>query len=308
MSKRDLVPLSLLVVAIIVASALLPNFRDFGYLLESSSQYMEIGLLALGVTFVIVSGNIDLSIASNLILTACLTSRLIEGGVGIVPGCLFSLAFGTFLGSLNGILVAKLRLPSFLVTLGTLAAYRGAAQAFLGPNSVKLPVGFKGIDQSGVPGVWPLAIFLFVALLAGILLHRTVFGRWVFSIGTNPSASRYAAVPNDRVTISVFALSGLMAGIGAILLSSRLGIVRANLLPGLELEAITVAVVGGAAISGGQGSMAGTTLSLFLIMVMKTAMGVANVKAEYQLTAIGALLIIAALGGNWAATRRRAGT
>lgn len=298
MSRRDLVPLGLLIAALGLALALLPQFRDAGYLLESSSQYIETGLIALGVTFVIVSGNIDLSIASNLILTACLTSRLIEGGMGVVPGSLFGVACGTALGTLNGVLVAKLRLPSFLVTLGTLAAFRGAAQAMLGPNSVKLPTGFKGLDQAATPGVWPLAIFVIVAIAAGLVLHRTVFGRWVFSVGTNPFASRYAAVPNDRVIISVFALSGLMAGIGALLLSSRLGIIRANLLPGLELDAITVAVVGGAAISGGRGSITGTALSLFLIMVMKTAMGVANVKAEYQLTAIGALLILAALGSR----------
>lgn len=305
MSRRDLVPLGLLIAALGLALALLPQFRDAGYLLESSSQYIETGLLALGVTFVIVSGNIDLSIASNLILTACLTSRLIEGGMGVVPGSLFGIACGTLLGAFNGLLVAKLRLPSFLVTLGTLAAYRGAAQALLGPNSVKLPTGFKGLDQSGMPGIWPLAIFLVIAVLAGFALHRTVFGRWVFAVGTNPSASRYAAVPNDCVVISVFAISGMMAGIGALLLSSRLGIIRANLMPGLELEAITVAVVGGAAITGGRGSMAGTALSLFLIMVMKTAMGVANVKAEYQLTAIGALLILAALGSRLFDSRAR---
>jgi len=306
MKERPFVPAVLLVVAFLAASRLGPNFMDARYLLESTTLYMEAGLLALAMTFLIVSGNIDLSVGSTLVLCGCVAAKLLESGSGFFPTFLLTVLLGTGIGALNGFVVAKFRLPSFLVTLATMAIGRGAAQAMLGPSSVKLPLGFKGIDQSTLLGLpWPLVIFLGMAVIAGLLLHRTVFGRWVFGLGTNERAALYSGIPIDRVKITVFAMAGLMAALGALLIDSRLGVARYDLAKGIELDAITVAVLGGAAIQGGRGSILGTTLSLFLIMVLKTAMGVSNVKAEYQLTAIGALLILAVVFGNLSTLRRR---
>ncbi len=299
MKDKPVVPFVLLIAAVIVATKLSPHFLDAAYLLDKSTLYVEMGLLALGLTLVIVSGNIDLSVGSNLVLTACLTAMVFERGASVPLAIVFACTVGTLFGAFNGLLVAKLKLPSFLVTLGTMAAFRGAAQAIMGAQSIKLPQEFKGIDQSLLFGLpWPLVIFLAFAIVTGIILHRTVFGRWVFALGTNESASRYSGLPNDRTKVAVFAFTGLMAGIGALLMDSRLAVARYDLARGMELEAITVAVVGGAAIAGGRGSVLGTTIALFLIMVIRTAMGVANVKPEYQLTAIGALLILAVLAEN----------
>jgi rhamnose transport system permease protein len=301
MKSRPIVPAVLLVIAAIVGSRLSTHFLNVDYLLDSSTLYMETGLLALAMTFIIISGNIDLSVASNIVLTACLTAKLMSSGVGTIPAVLFALTMGTALGAINGLLVAKLKLPSFLVTLGTMATYRGAAQAILGPVSVKLPKAFIGIDEALVAKLpWPLVVFLLFAVITGLILHRTVFGRWTYAVGTSESAATYSGVPVDRVKISVFAMVGFMAGVGALLLNSRLGVARYDLATGWELDAITVAVVGGCAITGGKGSIFGTVLATFLVMVMKTAMGVANVKAEYQLTVIGALLILTVLAGNLA--------
>lgn len=299
MKDRPVAPFVLLVLAVLVAWRLSPGFLDARYLLDSSTLYMEVGLLALGLTLVIASGNIDLSVGSNLALTACLTAILLEKGASVPVGVAFACACGTLLGAFNGVLVASLRLPSFLVTLGTMAAYRGAAQAVMGAESVKLPDGFKGLDQSLVLGVpWPLLVFLAFAVVTGLLLHRTVFGRRVFALGTNESASRYSGLPNERTKVLVFALTGLMCGVSALLMDSRLAVARHDLARGIELDAITVAVVGGAAISGGRGNVFGTVLALLLIVVVRTAMGVANVKPEYQLTVIGALLVLAVLADN----------
>jgi rhamnose transport system permease protein len=310
MKDRPIVPAILVVIAAIVGSRLSPHFLQVEYLLDSSTLYVETALLALAMTFIIISGNIDLSVGSNVVLTACLTAKLMQGGMGTGVAVLAACVIGTLLGTINGLLVAKLKLPSFLVTLGTMATYRGAAQAMMGPSSVKLPPAFHGIDQALFAGIpWPVVVFFGFAVLAGLLLHGTVFGRWVFALGTNESAATYSAVPVDRVKISVFALSGLMAGVGALLLDSRLAVARFDLAQGWELDAITIAVVGGCAIKGGRGSIFGTVLATVLLMLMKTAMGVANVKAEYQLTVIGALLILTVLAGNAAeavAKRRRA--
>lgn len=301
MKSREWVPGILIILALIGFSRLSPSFFDIHFLLANSTLYAEIGLLALGMTFVIITGNIDLSVGANMILTGCLTAKLMEGGCPMVLAILAGCVMGTFFGFLNGWLVAKLELPSFLVTLGTMAFYRGAAQAMLGPVSVKLPPEFKGVDTFTFVGLpWPLFIFVAASLICGLVLHRTVFGRWVFAVGTNEAASRYSGIPVDRVKILTFALTGLFAGISALLLDSRLGIVRHDLSRGIELDAITVAVLGGVSILGGKGTILGTFLALFLIAVLKTGMGLGNVKAEYQLTIIGVLLIVAALSMNFA--------
>ncbi|HEY3779925.1 MAG TPA: ABC transporter permease [Fimbriimonadaceae bacterium] len=299
MKWRALVPAVLLVIATFIGSRLSPKFLDFHFLLDRSTLVMETGLIALGMTFVMICGEIDLSVASNMVLTGCVTAKLLEKGWGIPAGVAFACLMGTGLGFLNGLLTAKLKLPSFLVTLGTMAAYRGAAQAMMGPDSVKLPKGFVNLDESYVLGIpWPVMIFLVIAVITAIVLHQTVFGRWAFSTGTNESASRYSGIPTDRVKILVFALTGLMCGIGSCMLTSRLGVARYDLANGAELDAITVVAVGGTSIFGGSGTMLGTILSLFLIDIMRSAMGVANMKAEYQLTAIGSLLILSVLAMN----------
>jgi ribose/xylose/arabinose/galactoside ABC-type transport system permease subunit len=251
------------------------------------------------MTLVIISGNIDLSVGSNVALTGCVAAKLLQAGHPPIAVVLLGLLTGTFLGALNGVMVAGFRLPSFLVTLGTMAAYRGAAQAMVGANSVKVPEGFTGIQRqllALVPA--PVVVFLVIAVLEGLLLRRTVFGRWVVSIGTNESASRYAGVPVERTKIVTFALAGLMAGLAALMEISQLEVARFDLAKGMELDAITMAVVGGCAITGGKGTIGGTVSALILVMLMKTAMGVANVKAEYQLTAIGVLLLLAVLMGK----------
>ncbi len=295
------IPLIAVLLAIVGVTRSMPQLMDVRYLLDSSTLYVETGLLALGMTLVIISGNIDLSVGSNLVLTACLVAKLFERGWSISLVLVAACLLGTSFGALNGIMVAKFRLPSFLVTLGTMALYRGAAQAALGPASIKLPGGFKGIDQARLFGLpWPVLIFFALAIGFAYLLHRTFLGRWIFSVGSNERASVYSGVPTDRVKISVFAITGLMAGIGALLLDSRLGVARYDVARGIELDSITIAVLGGTAIQGGKGTVLGTVSALALVAFAKTAMGVANVKAEYQLTAMGLLLVLAVLLTNLA--------
>ncbi len=306
MKSRALVPAVLILVALFVGAKLSKHFLDLTYLLNNSTLYMETGLIALAMTFVIVCAQIDLSVGSNMVLTACLTAKLMSAGYGIPVAVLFALVTGSLLGAVNGLIVAYGKLPSFLVTLGTMALYRGIAQAMMGANSVELPKNFKNIDEALMFGIpWPVLIFLVFGLLTGLVLHRTVFGRWVFAVGTNEVAAEYSGVPTARVKVLVFTLSGLMCGVGALLLASRLGVARYDLAQGVELDAITVAVVGGAAISGGSGTILGAVLALILIDLIKTAMSVARVQAEYQLTAIGVLLMAAVLAARLGDIRAR---
>jgi rhamnose transport system permease protein len=246
------------------------------------------------MTFVIVCGQIDLSVGSNMILTSCLTAKLLAGGAGIYEGIVFALVVGTLLGAVNGWFVTVGKLPSFLVTLGTMALYKGIAQAMTGASAINLPRNLIGLDEAMIFHLpWPDVIFIVFAVAVGLLLHKTVFGRWVFAVGTNETAAEYSGIPVNRVKVLVFALTGFMCGVGALMLASRLGEARYDLIQNVELDAITVAVVGGASISGGSGTILGSFFALMLIDLMKREMGVAGVKAEYQLTAIGVLLIAA---------------
>jgi len=189
------------------------------------------------------------------------------------------------------------------VTLGTLALYQGVAQVLLGDRSEgHFPKWFNGINYRGLgphslfPA--PLLIFLGVAVVLAVVLSRTVFGRRVYAIGTNEAASRYSGIPVNRVKWLVFGLSGLMMGMAALMLNSRLTVARYNNLPAAELAAITAVVLGGTDIFGGRGTIFGTVIALFLLGIVKKGMGLQNVSPEYQLAANGSLLILAVVLTN----------
>lgn len=293
------VALLLLIVAFVVSGIREPRFLDAAYLFDRSTLYTETALLALTMTLVIVAGHIDLSVTSILALTGALVATLSDR-LHIPLGVLIPLApvLGGLLGWLNGYLVAWRGLPSLVVTLATMALYRGVAQILLGDGSVALPSWFTGIERVEIPGTYihvPLVIV--VACVAGFvaLLHGTVFGRQIVAIGVNPEAARYSGVPVARRLTLLFILSGAMAGICSLLLLSRLGVARYDHARGLELDVITAVVLGGTSIFGGRGTIYGSMIALLLIAVVQTGMGVAGVKAEVQVTAIGFLLIAAVL-------------
>lgn len=296
LARPEIVPLILVIAAFAFGAAQNSNFRDIYYLMDTTSLYAETGLLILGMTFVIISGNIDLSVASTLGLVACVVAKVSAAGVPIGVACVIGVLLGAVLGAINGALVAYGKLPSFLVTLATLALYRGAAQAIMGPDSVKLPASFIGVDKAYFLGTGiPLSFGLFL-VLAGVMalvLGKTVFGRWIYAVGSNEEAARYSTVPSAALKFYVFTLAGALAGVAALLIDSRLGVARYDHALGAELDAITAVVVGGAAIEGGKGTILGSVLALLLVMAIRTQMGLNNVTAEYQLTVIGAILVIA---------------
>ena len=293
MKRPELIPAILTILVVLFFWRTTPDFRDVQYLIANTTIYAETGLLALGMTLIIISGNIDLSVGSTVVLTSCLVAKLTGTETPVPVAVVVTLVIGTILGSVNGVIVAYGKLPSFLVTLATMAIYKGATQAILGPNTAKVTQQMKGIDRSTLFGLpYPLIIFLFFALIVGILLHRMVVGRWLFGIGTNKEAAHYTGFPVKRATIFAFAATGFLCGVAALLMNSRLGSVQADNTPGFELEAITIVVAGGTAIAGGKGTILGTILSWLLLYFVKTGMGVNNVKPEYKLTIIGLILVL----------------
>lgn len=307
LARRETAPAILVVLAFIAGVIESPYFLDFRYLLDSSSLYVETGLLALGMTLVVITAEIDLSVASTMALVACSTAKLLALHCPVWLALAAGPVLGAALGCVNGVLVAYLRLPSFLVTLATLAAYRGAAQVMLGPSSVSLPpslVGVGTIKLLAIPA--PLILLALVAVLVGLVLHRTVLGRWIYTVGTNERAARYSGVPTEAVKVFVFTLSGALAGLAALVINSRLGVARFDDAQGLELDVVTAVVLGGTSITGGTGTILGSMLALVLIGLIRTGMGLANVTAEYQLAAVGTLLVVAVVIGNAFSGRARA--
>lgn len=303
LQRREVLTLVLLVLAFVVSSRLSPYFLDLQYMFDSTSLFMEVGAMALAMTFVIISGNIDLSVGSMLALVAVSFGLVYKQlHVPIELAIVIALIQGCVLGLLNGLIVTHYKLPAMIVTVGSLALYRGLAQVFLGDHAVTgFPESFYGLDMryiGGSPVPMPLAIFAVLAIIFGLILHRTSFGRTVFAVGTNQDAARFSGIAVDRVKVIAFVLSGLMAAVGGLLMTSRLASARYDMASGWELDVITAVVLGGTDIDGGRGSILGTVLALFLVGILRSGMGLANIKIEYQLVVIGSLLILSIIIPN----------
>ena len=294
----------LILVDVLLNTRLSPYFLNANNLARTSSDFMEIGLMMLPMVFVIITGNIDLSVASNMGMSASFMGLLHNMGFNIWVAALCGLLLGTLGGLLNGYLVAKIKLPSLVVTLGTYAFYRGLAYSFLGDQAARnYPESFTYFGQGKVFGSlipFSVVLFIFMAFIFGLVLHKTTFGRYLYSIGNNEDATNYSGVPVDRIKFIIFTLSGFMSALAGLILAARFGSTRPDIGTGLELTVITVAVLGGVDINGGKGTMPGSVLSLLLIGLMRFGMGLLNIQGQVQGIAIGLLLIFSILLPNLA--------
>jgi rhamnose transport system permease protein len=301
---------ALTLVMTVVNTQLSPFFLQPNNLLRSSSDFLEIGIMMLPMVFIIITGNIDLSVASILGLSASLLGYLHNAGWNIWLAAGIALAVGALCGLLNGLLIARMGLPSLVVTLGTFSFYRGLAYVLLGDEAARgYPAAFTYLGQGRIGDTRvPVALLLFVllALIFGLLLHRTRFGRYLYAIGNNEAASRYAGAPVERIKIGIYTLSGLIAALAGLILAARFGSTRPDIGSGLELSVITTTVLGGVSINGGTGSMLGAVLALLLIGVTRFGMGLINLQGQVQDIVIGLLLILSILLpnlGRWLAVR-----
>lgn len=293
----------MLVALIIAVSAvntwLSPFFLQPANLFRTSSDFVVWGLMMLPMVFIIISGNIDLSVASILGMSASLMGWLFLHGWNIWPAAGAALILGALAGLLNGVLIARLRLPALIVTLGTFAFYRGMGFALLGDTAARgYPQSFTYMGQGNLPGTlvpFALVPFLGLALILGLLLHATTFGRLVYAIGNNEEACRYTGVAVERIKVVIFVLSGLTAALAGILMSARFGSTRPDIGLGTELDVITATVLGGVDIFGGSGTMVGAVLSLCLIGLTRFGMGLLNIQGQVQGMIIGLLLILVIL-------------
>src|SRR3954454_5783823 len=290
---------ALIVVVTIVNTRLSPFFLNGNNLLRTTSDFMEIGIMMLPMVFIIVTGNIDLSIASTLGLSASLMGWLFMGGWNIWAAAGVALGVSVLAGLLNGFLIARLKLPALVVTIGTLSFYRGLAYALLGDQAARgYPPSFTYLGQGTLPGTripFALLVFALLALTFGLVLHKTTFGRYLYAIGNNEPASRYSGVPVARIKMIIFVLSSVMAALAGFILAARFGSTRPDIGTGLELTVITVTVLGGVSIFGGSGTMTGAILALILVGILRFGLRLVNLQGQVQNIVIGLLLVLSIL-------------
>ncbi len=288
----------LLVVAIgvfIFNSLASPHFLDVWTLSDMTYNFTEKALIALPMALLIIAGEIDLSVAATLALSSTLMGLAMTFGFGtpalVVVGVVVGLACGAF----NGLLVTGLNLPSIVVTIGTMSLFRGLAFIILGDHVYKgYPASFDFFGQGYVFWVisFELTLFLIFAVIFGFLLHFTSFGRRLYFVGRNPVASLFSGVNVKREKFILFCLTGVMSGVAAVLLTSRLGSTRPSIAQGFELEAITMVVLGGVAITGGAGTIPGVVLAALIMGLVTFGFGLLNVPGIVMSIFVGAMLIM----------------
>lgn len=287
---------TLLVLALVIGAISTSRFLSVNFLLGDKFEFIApVAFLALAMTFVIIAGQIDLSVGSGAVLVLVIIGRLYrDAHVPMALLVLLAPLLGMLLGLFNGALVVGLRLPALVVTLGTLALYRGLAQVTIGEASISgLPAWLTGIQRREIAGfdVTLFVLFCLTALVAGIVLRFSTFGRKVYAIGTNESAARYAGIATGRVKLIVFALSGVAMGVAAVVCAIVNPSISYKYFKGDELTAITAVVLGGTSIFGGRGGILGTVLAVLLLVVVQTVLTINYVGTENRLAILGTLLI-----------------
>ncbi len=289
----------LLVLGVLGGGLLSPFFLDISYILRSFTLYAEFAIVALVLTMVIIAGEIDLSPAANMALSACLFALAQASGIPVPVAILIGLGAGLAMGAINAVMVITLQLPSIIVTIGTLTLYRGLAQVIAGDKSIRIVDWFIGVDKIMILGIpLPVVLFIVLAIVLGVVLSGTIFGRQIYQVGTNEVAARHAGIRSARIKFSLFLLIGLVAAIAGMMTASRLGSVRYDLGLGGELQMVLMAMLGGTYIFGGRGTILGTFLAAWLLVIVSTGMIVANVLPAVQLVVLGSLLIIAIIATN----------
>jgi rhamnose transport system permease protein len=271
---------------------------------------MPLAIVALPMTLVIITGEIDISVGSMVGLCATTMAVSIEAGLPVPLAMVAGVAVGMLAGFVNGAIVVFGALPSLVVTIGTLALYRGVAQIILKERGVSdfpdwyQEIGFGTVGATPIP--WSVVIFLVFFAGFAVYLHRTRFGRVLYAIGNNREAARFSGINVDRTLLGVFVASGAMCSLAAILLTAYLASARSDTAIGLELPVITAVVLGGVNIFGGSGTLGGVLLSLMVLAFVQNSLGLAGVTPEEQQIVTGAVLIVTLVVFGSAAMLRRA--
>jgi ribose transport system permease protein len=291
--------LGALIVLIVVASFSSPHFLNPVNLLNVMRQVAMYGILGIGMTFVILTKGIDLSVGSIVALTGVSAALMLEAGVPIWLMVPASLLIGVAVGAVNGIGIAIWRIPAFIMTLGTMVMVRGFGLMLADGGTVnpgKAGEAFFWLGGGYLLGVpTPIYVFAFVCLFAYVLLGYTAFGRAIYAVGSNEEAARLSGIDVRTTTLAVYVICGLLSALGGLIFLSRLSVGDPNSGLGLELEAITIAVIGGTSLFGGEGSVLGTIGGAMVLAIIANVLNLAGVSPFSQQVVKGAIIILAVL-------------
>ena len=296
-SWRDMGTVAGLLIMMIVFASLTDVFLTQRNLLNILQQSSINACIAIGMTLVIISGGIDLSVGPAAALSAVLSATMLMAGYPVPIVIITALAIGLACGILNGVLIAYAGLQPFIVTLGTLSLFRALALIYTGGNPVlSLPAGFRQLFTTPILGLpVPVVIVGVLAIAATVLLKKTPLGEYILAVGGNEEAARVSGVPIERTKVLTYMISGGLAALAAVILMARLGAAEPTLGNLWELEAIAAAAIGGASLMGGKGSIFGTILGAIVLGAMRNGLTLLNVQAFYQLLATGIIIILAML-------------
>jgi rhamnose transport system permease protein len=284
------------------ATISVPHFASAFNLSQAAAGVSEKAILLLPMALLIIAREIDLSVASILALTSVVLGVLIRAHVALVAAIPLVLVTGITAGALNGLLVTGLNLPSLVVTLGTMALFRGIGYIMLGTHSVnELPdaltdFGINAVGSTAIP--WTIVPFVILAPLFATILHRTALGRRIYAIGGNPNVALYSGVRVRWLRFGLFVVSGLMCALAGIVFTARLSNARADNAVGFELDVITIALLGGISVFGGRGNLTGVLWALGLVAVIRNILGLNRIGGDGQGVVIGLLLIFSLLLSN----------
>lgn len=273
-----------------------PSFISLYNVLDIVKQSTINGLLAIGITFAILTGGIDLSIGSIFAIVIVCTGKLLVAGVHPVLGILLGVALGFVLGLVNGTLISKLKLQPFVATLGAMSIYRGVAYVITGGWPVlKIPRNFRQMVDGNVLSYIPISIFVLLgfAVVCHIILKYTPLGTYIYAIGGNEEATRLSGVNVDKYKIMAYGMVGIGAALAGLVMLARLGTGEPTAGQGYELDAIAATAIGGTSLAGGKGTVLGTLLGAILLSTLKVGLIVTGVDTFWQYIATGAIIIIA---------------
>lgn len=285
----------ILVVMCAIMAIVSPAFIKISNILSTARSFSAIAVAGIGVSMIIITGGIDLSIGSAYGLAGVISAMLVVSGMPLIPGILGGMLLGSVVGALNGLMVVYLKLPPFIATMGTMQIARGVCYIITQGYPVNnLPAEYTVLGQGYLLGIpVPIWVMVFVAILFAIFLNMTTTGRRIFALGGNEEATRISGINTKRLKVLVYTLGAALAGLAGIITASKLGVGQPTAGIGFEMDAIAAVVIGGASLSGGEGTVTGTIIGAAIIGVLRNALVLLAVDSYWQTLIIGCVIILA---------------
>lgn len=285
----------ILVVMCAIMAAVSPAFIKITNILSTARSFSAIAVAGIGVSMIIITGGIDLSIGSVYGLAGVISAMLVVSGVPLIPGILGGMLLGSVVGALNGLMVVYLKLPPFIATMGTMQIARGICYIITQGYPVNnLPMEYTVLGQGYLLGIpVPIWVMVLIAILFAIFLNTTTTGRRIFALGGNEEATRISGINTKRLKVLVYTLGAALAGLAGIITASKLGVGQPTAGIGFEMDAIAAVVIGGASLSGGEGTVTGTIIGAAIIGVLRNALVLLSVDSYWQTLIIGCVIILA---------------